>query len=97
MPTTTQRPTQPSVTSDAHDTVQGRLIRLTGWFDQINNSVRALLFGEMVTRSQPVMHYPSDLYHDALWIERQRPNDVLLGLSHRGYRHRHRPHSGRHT
>src|ERR1700730_16995606 len=68
MPTTTQRPTQPSVTSDAHDTVQGGLVRLTGWFDQINNSVRALLFGELVTRSQPIKQYPSDLYHDACWI-----------------------------
>jgi hypothetical protein len=68
MPATTQRPTQPCVITDAHETVQGGLIRLTGWFDQINNSVRALLFGEMVTRSQPVKHYPSDLYHDARWI-----------------------------
>jgi hypothetical protein len=67
MPATTQRPTQPGVTT-AHETVQGGLIRLTGWFDQINNSVRALLFGEMVTGSQPVRHYPSDLYHDAQLI-----------------------------
>ena len=30
--------------------------------------MRALLFGELVTRSQPVKHYASDLYHDAGWI-----------------------------
>jgi hypothetical protein len=39
--------------------------RLAGWFDDINDSVRALLFGELVKRSQPIEHYPSDLYHDA--------------------------------
>jgi hypothetical protein len=44
------------------------LIRLTGWFDQINDSVRALLFGGMVNRSQLIEHYRSDLYHDARWI-----------------------------
>jgi hypothetical protein len=68
MPTTTQQPTQPWATADAPDNVRDGLIRLTGWFDQINNSVRALLFGEMVKRSDRVEHYPSDLYHDALWI-----------------------------
>ena len=65
---TTQQATEPCATTDVPATVRDGLIRLTGWFDQINNSVRALLFGEMVTRCQPVEHYPSDLYHDAQWI-----------------------------
>jgi hypothetical protein len=43
----------------------GEPIRLTGWFDQITYGVRALLFGELVKRTQPIEHYPSDLYHDA--------------------------------
>jgi hypothetical protein len=46
----------------------GEAIRLTGWFEQINDSVRALLFGELLKRAQPIEHYPSDLYHDAHWI-----------------------------
>ena len=65
---TTQQATEPCATTDVPATVRDGLIRLTGWFDQINNSVRALLFGVMVARSHPVKHYPSDLYHDARWI-----------------------------
>jgi hypothetical protein len=32
-------------------------------------SIRALLFGAMLDRAEPIVqHYRSDLYHDALWI-----------------------------
>jgi hypothetical protein len=46
--------------------------RLYGWADWTPGSartIRALLFGEMVKRAKPVVkEYPSDLYHDAVWI-----------------------------
>ncbi|MDQ6616056.1 MAG: hypothetical protein M3083_15305 [Actinomycetota bacterium] len=43
-------------------------IRLTGWFDEINDSVRALLFGQMVARAWGIEHFHSDLFHDARWL-----------------------------
>jgi hypothetical protein len=43
--------------------------RLTGWDLTINDSVRALLFGQLADLAFPVIqHYRSDLYHDARWI-----------------------------
>jgi hypothetical protein len=54
--------------ADMATVADGEPIRLTGWFDHINDSVRALLFGELVKRAQPIEHYPSDLYHDGAWI-----------------------------
>jgi hypothetical protein len=34
-------------------------------------SIRALLFGAMLDKAEPIVqHYRSDLYHDALWIDK---------------------------
>jgi hypothetical protein len=49
-------------------------VRLYGWVEdwaEAASPVRALLFGELVRRSWGVVteQYPSDLYHDAQWIE----------------------------
>lgn len=33
-------------------------------------SIRALLFGELVKRATPIESYHSDLFHDALWIDK---------------------------
>lgn len=43
--------------------------RLWGWSEEINTSVKAILFGELVSLAAPIQeHYQSDLYHDALWV-----------------------------
>jgi hypothetical protein len=39
--------------------------------DEINDSVRAALFGVLVELAAPVVeHYRGDLYHDVHWIDR---------------------------
>lgn len=45
-------------------------VRLTGWVEEITDSVRALLFGEMLRRAVVVEHYRSDLFHDAQFLAR---------------------------
>ncbi|MHB1784381.1 MAG: hypothetical protein ACYCTE_17170 [Acidimicrobiales bacterium] len=45
-------------------------VRLTGWVEEIEDSVRALLFGEMLCRAGGVQHYRSDLFHDAQFLAR---------------------------
>ncbi len=46
-------------------------VRLWGFDEQIQPPVRSLLFGEMVRRAfHRLEQYQSDLYHDALWLER---------------------------
>lgn len=41
----------------------------SGTFDDLATSIRALTFGRLVERAAPiVVHYRSDLYHDALWL-----------------------------
>ena len=46
-------------------------IRLWGCDDNITSAVKALMFGELVKLAIPVVkHYQSDLFHDALWIEK---------------------------
>ena len=46
-------------------------VSLTGWgtFEDLQTSIRALLFGQLVIRATPVVQeYVSDLFHDANWI-----------------------------
>lgn len=45
---------------------------LMGWgtFEDLERTLRARLFGEMVALAQPVVdEYHSDLYHDVHWID----------------------------
>jgi hypothetical protein len=48
--------------------LEGEAVRLTGSLEQINDSVRALLFGELVKRAGRLEWHHSDLYHDAAWL-----------------------------
>jgi hypothetical protein len=57
-------------------------------------SAHAILFGHMVERAEGVVrHYRSDLYHDALWLDRHftaAPFSFYWGARDRNV-HRHRP------
>jgi len=49
----------------------GEKVRLVGWgtFEDLQLSIRARLFGELVKRATPVVkEYESDLFHDANWL-----------------------------
>jgi len=48
-------------------------VRIVGWgtFADLSSAIRAGVFGQMVKRANgTVIHYQSDLYHDAQWIEK---------------------------
>lgn len=51
------------------DTKPTEKVRLWGFSDTIQDSVKSKLFGEMLNRSI-TERYRSDFYHDALWIEK---------------------------
>ncbi len=49
-----------------------RLFGQTSTWAADEASVKALLFGHLANRAQPVVeHYRSDLYHDAMWLHEQ--------------------------
>lgn len=55
----------------ARTIVDNEPIRLTGWHDEINDSVLALMFGQLVKRAMPIVeYYHSDLYRDGQWIDK---------------------------
>lgn len=45
-------------------------VRLIGWVEEIEDSIRARLFGEMLSRAGGVRHFQSDLFHDAQFLAR---------------------------
>ncbi len=51
-----------------------QVIRLTGWgtFEELGSSIKALLFGHLVDKAieDGVRVYRSDLFHDALWVDK---------------------------
>lgn len=50
--------------------VHSETYRLYGFSDTIDTPVLAALFGEMVTRANPVVKaYHGDLFHDARWLD----------------------------
>lgn len=54
------------------DTITEQTYRLIGWgaFEELQEPIRALLFGHMVKLAIPVVQeYLSDLYHEAHWID----------------------------
>lgn len=53
-------------------TTSSTTTRLWGYDKEINDSVRALLFGVLLKEAWAVLeHYRSDLYHDANWIKKE--------------------------
>lgn len=61
-------------------------VALCGWYDEINDSVRALLFGEMVKRTIGVVeNYHSDLFRDAQWITEHVKDAMVFYWAPRTY------------